>query len=216
MDNDKNNEAIQNSLQNSPAPAPISKREIKRMKKKMSRKERRHTDFPGDPVKGRAFHSWAKFFFVLTCIGVGITGAMLILPFFLVLFGICSVLLWFCVVAFATIFTIGLIWTTEGMQTLNANWMAFNEALFDVSNNTYSFAAYAIPGILISGGIIIFATWLFLIVGINSDPERKKKYKAKIIAMIIFTVLYVVFLVLNLIRMTDVLNQITGSSASSL
>ena len=49
-------------------------------KKKLSKKEKRHTDFPGNPVKGRGLYKWSKFFFVLTILGTVLTGFVLVLP----------------------------------------------------------------------------------------------------------------------------------------
>lgn len=193
---------------------PLSRREIKRLKKKMSRKERRHTDFPGDPVKGRALHKWAVFFFVLTCIGTGLTGAMIVLPFFIVLFGLVSVIVWLVCLAFFTIFTLGLIWLSDETKIINQNWMNFNNSLFNSTNTIYEFALRVIPSILVSGGILIAISWMFLILGFNLDNERKKKYKAKMIALGIITAIYITFLVINVIRMGDYVN--VGSSSSSL
>ena len=197
-------------------PVPLdqySTKQIKKMKKKMSRKERRHTDFPNDPVKGRTFHCWAKFFFVLTCIGVGLTGAMLVLPFFLALFGIFSVLCWLLLILVGTIFTLGMIWLSDDTKRLNERWMSFNESIFAYSNNAADLTKRLIPSVLISGGIIIAITWVFLIVGIVNDKARTKKYRGKIIALAIFTFLYTLFLILNVISL---LNLDTISTTSSI
>ena len=212
MNYDKNDESIKNSLENSEAPRPLSEVTIPK-KKKMSRKERRHTDFPGDPVSGRAFFGWSRFFFVLTCIGVGLTGLMIILPFFLVVVGLFSALLWIIAIFFLTVFTLGMIWISSDIQTVSGNWMAFNNMLFDSSNNTANFALSVIPIILISGGIIIGITWMFLIIGRILDEARKKKYKGFIIALSVFTALYIIFLILNLLRMQVYADSLNGSSS---
>ena len=91
--------------------------------------------------------------------------------------------------------------------------MAFNNMLFDSSNNTANFALSVIPIILISGGIIIGITWMFLIIGRILDEARKKKYKGFIIALSVFTALYIIFLILNLLRMQVYADSLNGSSS---
>ena len=183
MDNEENKNNI---------PQPLAK-------KKMSRKERRHTDFPHDPVKGRALHKWSTFFFVLTIIGTVLAGITLVLPIFLVIVGLISALAWVVVIAFVSIFTLFMIWTSEDAKSFFNGWRVFNEKLLDSSNNAQGFAQSVIPAMLISGGAIILITWLFLIIGRCTDAERKKKYVGKIIALSIITVIYIVFLIFNLI-----------------
>lgn len=188
-------------------PKPLEKN-----RKKMSRKERRETDFPNDPVKGRAFHGWAKFFFVLTCIGVIFAGAMIALPIFMVLFGAISVIVWLAVVAFASLITVFMIWTSEDAKSFFGGWADFNSKLLTSSQKVLDFAQKAIPYVLISGGIIIFITWVFQIVGISTDKVRKKKYVGKIIALSIFTVCYIVFLAVILINNSSVAQTTSSSS----
>ena len=166
--------------------------------KKMSRKERKNANLPDDPIKGRALHKWTAFFFVLTCIGAVLTAAMLALPVLLALFGIVSVLLWLVVIVVASIFTLFLIWTTDEMKNFSSSWREFNDKIFTSSNATNELALRLIPSILISGGVIILITWIFVIVGLNVDQERHKKYKGKMIALIVISVIYLIFLAINI------------------
>ena len=167
--------------------------------KKMSRKERRHTDFPNNPVKGRAFYKWSNFFFVLTCIATILAGITLVLPIFLTIVGVISVLAWLVVIVFMSIFTLFMIWTSEDAKTFIHEWRLFNEKLFDSSKSVQEFSNSVIPVVLISGGVIILVAWLFVIVGRVTDSERKKKYTGKIIALSVITLLYIVFLIINLL-----------------
>lgn len=162
------------------------------------KKKDRHQETPNNPKKGRALHKWSLFFFVLTCIGTALAGAMLILPFFLVIAGAISVLAWLIVIVFMSIFTLFLIWTSEEAKEFIHNWRLFNESLIDSSKNVQDFANKLIPTMLITGGAFILITWLFLIIGISTDVVRKKKYLGKIIALIVITLIYVVFLFINL------------------
>lgn len=168
-------------------------------KKKVSRKERRHTDFPNDPVKGRVFYKWSSFFFVLTCIGVTLTGITLVLPVFLTIVGIISVFAWLIVIVVISLFTLFMIWNSEDAKAFIHGWREFNDGLFDSTKNVQEFSSNVIPIILISGGIVILITWLFIIIGRITDSERKKKYTGKIIALSIITLLYIVFLIINLL-----------------
>ena len=147
---DENNDALNQETPEVNKPVPLDQLPNKKQKKKMSRKERRVTDFPGDPVKGRTFYSWAKFFFVLTCLGTGIVGAMIILPFFITLFGIFSVIAWLVLIVCGTIFTLGMIWLSDDTKSFFGEWQKLNEKTLDASNNVYSFVEKSIPVILIS------------------------------------------------------------------
>lgn len=97
-----------------------------------------------------------------------------------------------------SIFTLFLIWTSEEAKEFIHNWRLFNESLIDSSKNVQEFANKLIPTMLITGGAFILITWLFLIIGISTDVVRKKKYLGKIIALIVITLIYVVFLFINL------------------
>lgn len=212
---DENNDALNQETPEVNKPVPLDQLPNKKQKKKMSRKERRVTDFPGDPVKGRTFYSWAKFFFVLTCLGTGIVGAMIILPFFITLFGIFSVIAWLVLIVAGTIFTLGMIWLSDDTKSFFGEWQKLNEKTLDASNNIYSFVEKSIPAILISGGVVILISWLFIILGLNKDPDRKKKFKGMMIALIVITVIYVIFLAINLIRLREYANMPVSSSSSS-
>ena len=152
------------------------------------------------PKKGKALHGWSIFFFVLTVLGTILTGIMLILPVFLGIAGIFSGFVWFIVIVFLSLITIFTIWTNEGFKSFIDGWKSFNEKLLDSTNDVGELTTTLIPGILIGGAIIILITWLFLIIGIKTDQVRKKQYKGKIIAHIIMTVIYIVFLIVNLYR----------------
>ena len=170
--------------------------------KKMSRKERRHTNFPHNPVKGRALYKWSNFFFVLTCIGTALAGITLALPVFITILSVLSVLVWLLFIVFVSIFTLFTIWANEDAKTFVHEWQLFNEKLFDSSKNADEFAKSVIPIFLIVGAVIILITWLFTIIGRCTDTERKKKYLGKIIALSIITLLYIVFLIINFIVRT--------------
>ena len=173
-------------------------------KKKMSRKERKVTDFPHDPVKGRTFYKWAKFFFTLTCFGTVMAGFMLALPIFLAIIGLFSTLIWFFYIVVASIITIGLIWTISETSEFINGWSAFNNSLFNAAETTHGWYKASIVWILISGAIVIFTTWILMIVGISKDKERHKSYLGRIIALSIITVVYIAFLVLNMSNMKNV------------
>ena len=209
MDNEKNNESIRYSLENSEDPIPLSKAGIK----KMSRKEKRHTDLPGNPVKGRKLFGWSRFFFVLTCIGTVLTGVMVFLPFFLIIFGLLSALIWIIYILAVTIFTLGMIWLSKDMQQFSGNWMDFNNTLFDSSNNAADMALKFVPFILISGAVVIGFTWMFLVLGRVFDEARKKKYNGLMIALGVISAIYIIFLIIKIFRMQVEAQTLPSSSS---
>ena len=152
-----------------------------------------------ETLGGKALYAFSKLFFVLTVIGTVLTGVMVFLPIFLAIIGILSTLLWLIGIIFVSIFTIGLIWTSEDFKSFNNGWMSFNSGLFNSSNALTDFANSAIPFVLISGGVIIGLSWLFTILGRCLDKIRIKKYKGRIIGLTIITVVYIIFLILNII-----------------
>ena len=152
-----------------------------------------------DKTGGRALNAFSKLFFVLTIIGTVLAAVMVFLPIFLAIIGIISTIVWILGIILVTVFTIGLIWTSTDFKSFNEGWMAFNTSMFNSSNSLNEFAMNMIPFVLISGGIIIGLSWLFTILGKVFDKFRMNKYKGRIIALTIITVIYLVFLVLNII-----------------
>ena len=152
-----------------------------------------------DTAGGRALNAFSKLFFVLTIIGTILAAVMVFLPIFLAIVGIISTIIWILGIILVTVFTIGLIWTSNDFKSFNDGWMAFNTSMFDSSNSLNEFAMSMIPFVLVSGGIIIGLSWLFTILGRVFDKFRMNKYKGRIIGLSIITVIYIVFLVLNII-----------------
>lgn len=152
-----------------------------------------------DKAGGRALNAFSKLFFVLTIIGTILTGVMVFLPIFLAIVGVISTIVWILGIIVISVFTIGLIWTVEEFKAFNSGWMDFNTKMFNSSNSINEFVMKVIPFVLISGGVIIALTWLFTILGAVFDKFRLNKYKGRIIALSIITVIYIVFLVLNII-----------------
>ena len=147
----------------------------------------------------KALNGFSKLFFVLTIIGTAFAGVMVFLPIFLGLLGVFSVLIWLVFIIFVSIFTIGLIWTSDDFKSFNDGWMSLNDKLFHSSSAIADFTTMIIPSILISGGIIIGLSWLFTILGAVFDKIRHKKYKGRIIALSIITVIFIAFLILNIV-----------------
>ncbi len=143
--------------------------------------------------QGRALSKWSTFFLVLACIATMLVAAMLVLPVFLAVAGIFSVFIWFVVAAIISIFTVFMIWTNKDAKAFFDSWNSFNGKLI-VNDFTHNI----IPIFLICGGALLIITWLFLIIGVLTDKARKKKYLTKIIVLIVFTLLYLLFLFINL------------------
>ena len=152
-----------------------------------------------DKAGGRALNVFSKLFFVLTIIGTVLTAVMVFLPIFLAIVGIISTILWILAVIIVTVFTIGLIWTSADFKSFNDGWMSFNTSMFNSSNSLNEFAMSVIPFVLVSGAVVIGLSWLFTILGRVFDKFRLNKYKSRIIGLSMSTVIYIVFLVLNII-----------------
>ena len=161
-----------------------------------------------EPKEGKAFKGWALFFFILSCIVTGIIAASIALPFFIVLFGIVSVICWLALIAIATIFTIGMIWLNDGVKEFNAGWMAFNNQLFDSSTTIAETVAKAIPIVSIIGGTIVIITWLFMVIGMTTDKNRKKFYLAMIITLGVLTLVYIGIAIATILIHSDALKSI--------
>ena len=167
-------------------------------KKKLSKKEKRHTDFPGNPVKGRGLYKWSKFFFVLTILGTVLTGFVLVLPALLALLSGFILVLWFVVVVVVSLFTIFLIWSTDEGKSFFNGWREFGTTLFNSATDVEKYTNSLIPTILIIGGSLIIVAWSFISIGFCTDKARKKKYIGMMIALGIVTLIYVLFLIINL------------------
>ena len=152
-----------------------------------------------DTLGGKALNAFSKLFFVLTIIGTVLAAVMVFLPIFLVIVGVISTIIWIFGIIIVSIFTLGLIWTSSDFKSFNEGWMAFNTSMFNSTNSLTEFAISLVPFILISGGIIIALSWLFTILGRVFDRFRINKYKGRIVGLTIITVLYIIFLVLNII-----------------
>ena len=152
-----------------------------------------------DTLGGKALNAFSKLFFVLTIIGTVLAAIMVFLPIFLVIIGIISTIIWILGIIVLTVFTLGLIWTSKDFKSFNEGWMAFNTSMFNSSNSLNEFAMSVVPFVLVSGGIIIALSWLFTILGRVFDKIRINKYKGRIVGLTIITVLYIIFLVLNII-----------------
>ena len=154
-----------------------------------------------EPKEGKAFKGWALFFFIISCIMTGIVAASIALR-------------WLAVVAIVTIFTLGMIWLVDGVKEFNAGWMAFNTGLFESSSVIAETAAKAIPLLSIIGGSIVAITWLFMIIGMANDKNRKKFYLAMIITLGVLTLVYITIAIVTIVIHQNV-PELLGSSSSS-
>ena len=166
-----------------------------------------------EPKEGLALKKWGLFFFVLSCIATLLIVASLVLPFLIGLFGVVSVIAWLAIVAIITLFTVGMIWTVEEARTINTNWMAFNNWLFSSTETVANTAAKAIPAISIIGGAILVIAWLFMIIGLLTDKNRKKYYKGIVIALGVITFVYIAIAVVTIVLHSEAMISTTSSSS---
>lgn len=149
--------------------------------------------------EGKALKGWSLFFFIFSCVITTIIAASIALPFFIIIFGLIAGLLWFLFVVVGTIFTIGLMWTIDGVKSINDGWLAFLNQVFNSSNTVVEAVTKAIPIIAIIGGVIILITWIFMIVGRATDKNRKKYYTAMLIVLSFLSVLYIIIAIITIV-----------------
>lgn len=152
-----------------------------------------------EPKEGKALKGWATFFFVLTCVATGLIAASLALPFFLIIVGVISVIIWLVLVAVGTIFTIGMIWLSDDIKAFNSGWMSLNDKLFNSGSSIADTVEKAIPAMLVIGGTILVITWILMMTGIITDKNRKKFYTVMIITLGILSLLYIVITIFSVI-----------------
>ena len=99
-------------------PLDVSEREYKKKHKKDPKAD--------NPKEGRALKKWSDFFFVMSIIFTAFVASSFALPVIIVLFGLLSAIIWLCWILVVTIFTLGMIWLSDGVKQLNASWQSFN------------------------------------------------------------------------------------------
>lgn len=152
-----------------------------------------------DNKKGSKTKRWSLFFFIMSCIALLTVISTFVLPLIIVVFGLLSVIVWFIFLAGGTIFTLGMMWTIDGVKDFNSDWMAFNNQIFEAGNTIADQVLKAIPIVVIVSSVFFSITWLFMILGINKDKDRKKYYKGMIIALSVLTVIFIAFSIVTLI-----------------
>lgn len=149
--------------------------------------------------EGKALKGWSIFFFVLTCISTFFVVATTALPFFIIIFGLLMGLIWFIFVVGGSVFTIGLMWTIDGIKSFNAGWIELLGNIFESPKVVAESLSKAIPIIIVFGGVIILITWIFMIVGITTNKNRKKYYTVMMIILGVISLLYIVVTILSII-----------------
>ena len=161
--------------------------------------DKRENATPEELKKGKGLKGWSLFFFIMTCIATGLIAASIALPFFIIIFGILSVIVWLVLIVVVTIFTLGLVWTIDDVKVINQGWMSFNDKLFNSSEAIANIAIRAIPTIAIIGASFVFITWILMIIGISTDKNRKRYYTGMLIALGVITLLYAIIAIISLV-----------------
>lgn len=149
--------------------------------------------------EGKVLKGWSLTFFILTCIVTSILAASIVLPFFVIIFGLLSALIWFLFLVVGTIFTIGLMWTVDGVKAFNQGWMSLNDKIFNSSSTIANTVAGYIPVIAVIGSIIVLSTWIMMIVGITTDKSRRKYYTVMMIILGVLSILYIVIAIVTIL-----------------
>ena len=166
---------------------PVPLEEVEQQNKKEEIKE------------GRAARKWSMCFFVFACIMLLVVAGTIVLPVVIMLFGIVSALCWICFILAGSVFTLGMIWLSDGVKAFNKGWMAFNDTIFNAGNTIYKKVLPVVPILVIIGSVFFLSTWLFMIIGRIKDKNRKKYYTGMIIALSVLTVLFIGVAVVTMI-----------------
>lgn len=158
---------------------------------------------PEELKKGKGLKGWSLFLFILSCIATGLIAASIALPFFIVIFGLFSALMWLLFIVVGTIFTLGMIWMIDDTKKMNTEWMAFNDKLFNSSETITNTVISAIPVMALIGGLIVGLTWLLMIIGIVTDRNRRKYYTVMMIILGVLTLLYIIIAVVTILANTN-------------
>ena len=92
-----------------------------------------------------------------------------------------------------TVFTIGLMWTVEDIKKFNADWMNFNNGIFNSGSVLADTLMTAVPALSGIGYALFIIAWILLAVGFKKDKDegRHKNYKGFLIAFIFITILFI-------------------------
>ena len=154
---------------------------------------------PEELKKGKGLKGWSLFFFILSCIATGLIAASIALPFFIIIFGLFSALMWILFIVVGTIFTLGMIWMVDGIKEMNQQWMSFNDKIFNSGNVVADVVSAAIPTMAVIGGVIVGITWIFMIIGISTDKNRRKYYTAMLIVLGVLSLVYIIIAIISVI-----------------
>ena len=149
--------------------------------------------------KGKGLKGWSLVFFIFSCLATALIAMSIALPFFLIVFGLISALLWFVFIVVGTVFTVGLMWVPDTTKEFNRSWLAFNDKIFNSSETIISSVVSAIPVMAIVGAVIMAITWILMIVGISTDKNRKKYYTAMLIVLGVLSLLYIIIAIISII-----------------
>ena len=157
----------------------------------------------GQPIgqnnKQKKKFSFLKFFFVLQVITTVIMVIFALSPFATALFFLFIGLIWVIGVIGATLFTLGLVWMSDGYRTFVSNLSDFSGELTDGEkiDKLFSFLATAYWFVLFIGIGIIVIELLIRYLNKNKDsdqsPSDRKELKvATIVQIVIFVIASIV------------------------
>ena len=108
-------------------------------------------------------------------------------------------ILWFTLVMLASVATAGIIWISEGWRSFNSSFMGLNKKLSSASLEITQFLYRIFPYVAAAFGAIVLTCLILAIVSKVKDKENKYHSTSKLVWSIILTVLYVVFIVLDIV-----------------
>ena len=148
---------------------------------------------------GRKLKSASLVIFIFTALFTILMAGTFALPIFVLGFGVVSVLLWLVVVAIASIFTLFLIWTSPDFKSFNDGWMAFNERIFNSSENLANIGMRIVPTLAIIGGVFFVICWTLMIIGLAKYRVRRKYFLGMSIALGVLTIGFIIMSIASIL-----------------
>lgn len=138
-------------------------------------------------------------FFIFTCIGLGVVIATLALPVFLAIIGFILMVLWLVILLVTTVFTLGMAWTFEPYRAYNKGFMNLWQGTFNATTTVSQYGSTIIPIAVGISLLLMFITWIFVVIGTMIDEKRHRFYIGHIIALSIISILMIGLGILSIV-----------------
>lgn len=108
-------------------------------------------------------------------------------------------LIWFAMVVLASVLTVGTVWLIEAWRNFNTGFMEFNQKVAIFSGTTAQFLYDSFPYLASFFAVCVIAFLVVSIIGRKKQQDPKEGFKGKLITAIVFTVVFIVAIVFDLL-----------------